>query len=74
MQIKNERIRAVISELSGDILGIYIIHLHVKAVVCRFISASSVIKQIVVIIAVFMISVAGISIARRIQIVKKMVT
>lgn len=73
LKIENKRARTVISELSGDILGIYIIHLHVKAVVCHFIPTSSLIMQMVTVASVFMISAVGVSIARRVPIVNKLV-
>ena len=73
LDIKKERIRIVVKELSANILGIYIIHLHIKGLISKMIVADTIIMQIVSLIIVFTLSAAIISVVRRIPVINKLV-
>ena len=74
IKIRNEVIKKIISELSADILGIYIIHLQVKRIVAHLIPQSSIYLQFVSIALVFILSAICTSILRRVPLLKKLVT
>lgn len=74
LDIRNERIRIVIKELSADILGIYIIHLHVKELLLKIIVVNTITKQIAFLMIIFIVSTVIISMVRRMPVINKLVT